>query len=374
MICLFNSFLKSGRTLVTIMLVFALVSCRKDCDSGIEPGRQGKISAMFCSSAKASGDLIKGISNSGVFCRVEYFGSNGGFYTALSVPSAGVQGLTASLKAGTFKPGSGFLDFQISGIPDSSGTARFQVLVGGFDCAFSVKVKNSVSVSGEYCGVSNIFNAAKTYGLVNDIDGNQYKTIEIGSQTWMAENLKTSRYRNGDPIPEVTAPEPWVNLSSGAFCWYNNDSAKYDCPYGRLYNWFAVMDSRGLCPVGWRVPSDEDWKVLERYLGMPESEVIQNGPRGSNEAIGGKLKSTANLWLPPNSDATNENGFSGLPGGYRRTIGTFLYLGSGGNWWSTSIETSQAEAWGRGLIYASGHSGRGSYGIKVGLSVRCVKD
>jgi uncharacterized protein (TIGR02145 family) len=353
-----------------LMLLF--FSCKKDCSSGLNPGQEGKISAMFCSSAKASGDLIKGISNSGVFCRMEYFGSNGGFYPALSVPSAGVQGLTASLKAGTFKPGSGFLDFQISGIPDSSGTARFQVLVGSFSCAFSVKVKNSVNVSDEKCGVKNIFNASKNYGLVSDIDGNQYKTIEIGSQTWMAENLKTSRYRNGDPIPEVTAPGPWGALNTGAFCWYNNDSAKYDCPYGRLYNWFAAVDARKLCPVGWRIPSDEDWKVLERQMGIKESE-INNRFRGEAVKAGNKLKSNALLWQTPNVGTSNESGFSGLPAGARWPDGSFIVLGERVEWWSTTVFSPES-SWKRDISTKFSGIDRVN-GTKVdGLSVRCLKE
>ncbi len=328
---------------------------------------------MFCSSAKASGDLIKGISNSGVFCRIEYFGSNGGSYPALSVPSAGVQGLTASLKAGTFKPGSGFLDFQISGVPDTSGTARFQVLVGGFNCAFSVKVKNSLNVSGKYCGVSNIFNTAKTYGLVSDIDGNQYKTIEIGNQTWMAENLKTSRYRNGDDIPEVKSSAQWSSLSSGAFCWYENDSARYDCPHGLLYNWIVVIDPRGVCPSGWKIPSDEDWKILERSLGMPESEVNQTGLRGETGSFGGKLKSTSMNWQSPNLGANNESGFSGIPSGARYPDGSFLAIKKGANYWS-STESAANSAFDR--ILDAEYSGiLRLKGIKAhGLSVRCLKE
>ena len=354
-------------------LMLLLFSCKKDCSSGLNPGQEGKISAMFCSSAKASGDLIKGISNSGVFCRMEYFGSNGGFYPALSVPSAGVQGLTASLKAGTFKPGSGFLDFQISGIPDSSGTARFQVLVGGFDCAFSVKVKNSVNVSGEYCGVNNIFNAGKTYGLVSDIDGNQYKTIEIGSQTWMAENLRTAHYQNGDQIPEVKESGPWGALNTGAFCWYNNDSAKYDCPYGRLYNWFAAVDARKLCPVGWRIPSDEDWKVLERQMGIKESEINNSRYRGEVEIAGNKLKSNAIVWDVPNTGSSNESGFSALPAGARWPDGSFIVFGERIEWWSTTVFSSES-SWKRALSTKFSGIYRVNGTKVVGISVRCLKD
>jgi len=149
-------------------------------------------------------------------------------------------------------------------------------------------------------------NAQET-GAVTDIEGNVYLTIKIGDQLWMAENLKVSRYRNGDNIPNVPDTSEWVNLTTGAWVYYNNDSSN-DETYGKLYNWYAVDDNRGLCPTGWHVPSEEEWTTLTIFL------------IGRN--VGGTMKSTTG-WNSPNTGATNESGFSGLPGGNRNSDGDF---------------------------------------------------
>lgn len=132
---------------------------------------------------------------------------------------------------------------------------------------------------------------------VTDIDGNVYKTVTIGNQAWMAENLKVMRYRNGDAIPNVTGGTDWSNLSTGAYCSYDNDDNNIDT-YGLLYNWYAVDDSRNLAPEGWHVPTDEEWKELEMYLGMSQSEADDTGYRGTDE--GGKLKEVGTThWQSP---------------------------------------------------------------------------
>jgi uncharacterized protein (TIGR02145 family) len=126
-----------------------------------------------------------------------------------------------------------------------------------------------------------------TVPVVTDIDGNVYQTVTIGAQVWMAENLKVTHYRNGDPIPNVTDTAAWEGLSTGAYCEYDNDINNV-ATYGRLYNWYAVDDSRGLAPEGWHVPSDDEWKQLEMYLGMSQSEADDYGWRGTDE--GGEVK------------------------------------------------------------------------------------
>jgi len=192
-------------------------------------------------------------------------------------------------------------------------------------------------------------------------DGYTYSSIVLGNgQEWMAENLRTTFYANGDPIPNVTDANQWQNLTTGAWAHYNNDS-QYENPYGKLYNWYAVDDSRNVCPTGWHVPSDAEWTVLSDYLG--------------GEAVaGGKMKSTGTAyWFTPNTDATNESGFSGLPGGDRSSNGTFNAGGGTGLWWS-STEGDTVNAWSRVLGYNDGAVYRDGLNKADGFSVRCLRD
>jgi uncharacterized protein (TIGR02145 family) len=196
---------------------------------------------------------------------------------------------------------------------------------------------------------------------VRDIDGNVYHTVTIGSQVWMVENLKTTKYRNGDPIPNVTDNTAWSNLTTGAYCNYNNNSDNATT-YGRLYHWYAVTDSRNIAPAGWHIPTDAEWTTLTTYLG------------GENVS-GGKLKETGTAhWLSPNTGATNETGFTSLPGGYRSNYGAFYDIGHIAYWWS-STESSMTTAWCRSMYYNTSNVLR-SGGLKenAGFSVRCVKD
>ncbi|MBU0713276.1 PEGA domain-containing protein [bacterium] len=209
---------------------------------------------------------------------------------------------------------------------------------------------------------------------VTDIDGNVYKTVKIGDQWWMAENLKVTHYRNGDAIPNVTGDTEWSNLTTGAYCNYNNDdnNATNADTYGRLYNWYAVNDSRNIAPTGWHVPSDEEWKELEMYLGMSQSDADATGVRGTDE--GGKLKETGtNHWSSPNTDATNESGFAALPGGYRGFYGSVYYMGNYAYFWS-STESEGGSAWGRRLNYSNSDVYRYYFSKQYGFSVRCVRD
>jgi uncharacterized protein (TIGR02145 family) len=198
-----------------------------------------------------------------------------------------------------------------------------------------------------------------TLNLLTDIDGNAYDTVVIGTQVWMSKNLRVSKYRNGDPIPTNLNNTDWQNSTSGAYAIYNNTTSN-DSIYGKLYNWYAVADPRGLCPVGWHVPSDAEWTILENFLG------------GSSVA-GGKMKSVSPLWASPNTGATNSSGFSGLPGGYRYDLGTYYYIGDSGFWWS-STQVSTSSAWNRYLYYNNGVVSRDYLTKRNGFSVRCVRD
>jgi uncharacterized protein (TIGR02145 family) len=189
-----------------------------------------------------------------------------------------------------------------------------------------------------------------------------YNTVLIGTQCWLIENLFTNTYRNGDTIPKVTDGAAWAILTTGAYCWYNNDSVTYENPYGKLYNWYAVNDSRNLCPTGWHVSTDAEWTTLTTYLG--ESEA------------GGKLKETGTThWQSPNAGATNESGFTALPGGYRYYDGAFWAIGYNGFWWSSSeYEFDASLAWCRYMGCDWSYVQRSIFNKSIGYSVRCVKD
>ncbi len=197
-------------------------------------------------------------------------------------------------------------------------------------------------------------------GSVTDIDGNSYQTIRIGNQEWLAENLRVTKYNDTTAIDQITNSTIWSGLDNGAWCWYNNSSS-YDIPYGKLYNWYAVSTAK-LCPTNWHVPTDAEWTTLSDYLG------------GELKAIG-KMKETGLAhWISPNIGATNERGFTGLPGGERNFNGLSTAIGSHGYWWSSS-EFSGSEAWFRSLNHMNNlifNVFSGAIDKKEGLSVRCL--
>jgi uncharacterized protein (TIGR02145 family) len=247
-----------------------------------------------------------------------------------------------------------------------------EVFTSAAGCDSTVTLTLSVTppTSTATCGATNVHNPNLNYGSMTDQDGNMYKTIQIGNQEWMAENLKVSHYRNGQPIALVTNNTTWSGLTTGATCWYNNDSASYNCPYGKLYNWYAVADNRNLCPTGWHVPSDTEWNILIEYL---DSSFDPSTTGLQSSIAGGKIKSTGTqYWQSPNTLADNSIGFSGLPGG-ARSLNVDNGLGYGGTWWS-STQLSNSHARYRDLLYYSGEVRR-DYDYKwVGYSVRCLND
>jgi uncharacterized protein (TIGR02145 family) len=208
-----------------------------------------------------------------------------------------------------------------------------------------------------------------------DIDGNIYNTVQIGTQCWTQSNLKVSKYRNGDIISTGLTDSAWQNTTSGAYAIYNNDPVN-DGLYGKLYNWYTVNDTRGLCPTGWHVPSDAEWNILVKYLD-PNADTVCGGCWQSSIA-GGALKSTAMQptsggWASQNTGATNSSGFTALPGGLRDGDGGFGSLTGSGFWWSSSV-LSGSVAWGR---YLSSHSSgifRTNGNRTGGFSVRCCRD
>lgn len=206
------------------------------------------------------------------------------------------------------------------------------------------------------------FSTVVDYGSVKDYDGNIYRTVRIGNQEWMAENLKVTHLNNGKPVQQVTDNEAWSLLTAPGYCWYNNDpdilNAK--CLYGALYNYFSVETGR-LCPRGWHVPTDGEWYQMVVYL-------------GGYESAGGKLKeSGSDHWRKPNAGADNGSGFTALPGGKRLGGGNFVSLGYYGHWW-TSLDPRTNAVWSESIRYDFPSIISVVYPLNYGYSVRCVKD
>jgi uncharacterized protein (TIGR02145 family) len=208
-------------------------------------------------------------------------------------------------------------------------------------------------------------------GIVSDINGNVYRTVVVGDQEWMAENLKTTTYNDGIEIPNVIELTRWVELTIGAYCWYNNDSSNAK-KYGALYNWYAVNTGK-ICPVGWRIPSDKDWMQLEAYADSKyeygDKFWFEVHSRGFD--AGKKLKSIKG-W-DPDCTGTNNFGFKALPGGERVSDLNFLTLGESGFWW-TSTPADSNRVWYRRIINCDNGVFRGPHPKFVGFSVRCIKD
>jgi uncharacterized protein (TIGR02145 family) len=198
------------------------------------------------------------------------------------------------------------------------------------------------------------------YTQVTDIEGNTYQTVMIGTQLWMAENLKSTKYNDGTGIPLVKNSD-WYTLTTPAYCWYNNDYKSFGKIYGALYNGYAVETGK-LCPTGWHVPAEDDWIKLSNYL-------------GGEQAAGGKLKKTGTShWKNPNAGASNSTGFTALPGGARWMIGRFDLLGRRGYWWSIYQHDNDPEAVSRMIGFDEGLFRKVETIKGSGFSVRCVRD
>ncbi len=204
--------------------------------------------------------------------------------------------------------------------------------------------------------------------VIKDGDGNIYTSVTIGTQFWLKENLKTTKYIDGGEIPLVTDNTQWSALTSPGFCWYDNNQSTYKDTYGGLYNWYAVNTMK-LCPAGWHVPTDAEWKVLEIFLGMSAAEADLTSFRGTAE--GGKVKEVGTAhWNSPNEGATNSSGFTALPGGNRYS--EFAGIKVNGVWWS-STEISGSAFW-RALYFDRATISRYDDIKRLGASVRCIKD
>jgi len=284
--------------------------------------------------------------------------------SAPSGPTSGYADSTYSFSAGTTDPdrdnvayqfdwGDGNLSSWSSYVSSGSSVSMSHSWSSAGTYSVKVKAKDSDGAESDWSSGSTIsFIATPEAGTVTDIDGNEYQTVKIGDQWWMAENLKVTHYRNGDEIDG---------------CWAYNDNESNVGTYGRLYSWYSATDSRGIAPEGWHVPSDGEWQTLVNYLS------------GSSVA-GGKMKETGTThWNSPNTGATNESGFSALPGGYRDSYGVYSNMGNFAYFWSSTEDTDASLlAWFRFLrndvsdVYRNSYF---SYYVKgYGFSVRCVRD
>jgi len=250
---------------------------------------------------------------------------------------------------------------------NGTGTGNFTSSITGLsnNTTYYVRAYATNAIGTAYGAVNSVILYMNTPSTpIADIDGNVYKTVKIGDQTWMAENLKVTKYRNGNTIPIVTDYTSWANLTSGAYSDFYNDPNN-GVIYGHLYNFYTVLDNRQLCPTGWHIPSDAEFTTLTNFL-------------GGESVAGGKLKEVGTThWNSSNIGADNISGFTGLAGGFRGDNGSFYYnVGTTGNWWS-STEYDANNGIYRGLAYNTTIFSRsyGAYfGKKGGCSIRCIKD
>ncbi len=262
---------------------------------------------------------------------------------------------------------------------DGSGIGTYSSAISGLNPNWDYHVRAyATNSAGTAYGNEITFTTLQNSTAINvpgpnvtDIDGNVYQSVTNCNQTWTKSNLNVSKYSDGTPIPQVTDPTQWANLTTGAWCYYNNDSAN-GIIYGKLYNWYAVAGiydaasasnpslRKKLAPIGWHVPSDSEWTQLTDCL-------------GGKSVAGGKMKSEGTtLWLAPNTLATNESGYTGLPAGYRNHYGTYNEIGNYGVWWSSTENAPYA--WSRSLVSYDDSAFTSSNYKLDGKSVRCLKD
>jgi uncharacterized protein (TIGR02145 family)/uncharacterized repeat protein (TIGR02059 family) len=243
---------------------------------------------------------------------------------------------------------------------DGPGTGIFTSYIAGL-AANTIYYIRAYAINSKGTGYGNELRFKTFTGIVKDVENNSYYTVTIGTQVWMAQNLKTTRYNDGISIPNVTDGTVWASLGTPAYCWYNNDEAGNKNIYGALYNW-NVIQTGILCPTGWHVPSDTEWTTLATYL-------------GGESVSGGKLKEAGFMhWQNPNTGATNETGFTGLPGGYRSGGGSGSFDNIRMLGFLASSTYAAPVVWYRLLYYNSLNIGRTTTSKTTGFSVRCLKD
>jgi len=327
----------------------------------VSPGNHGQ-NLFFCNGQPSWGGCrplvtttaVTSITLTGATTGGNVTSDGGASVTARGVAYGTAQNPTSANSTTSNGTGTGVFTSTLSGLTSSTLYYVRAYATNSIGTAYGNQVSFTTLAPPFTCGTST----------VSDVDNNVYNTVQIGTQCWTQSNLKVSKYRNGDNIPTGLSNSAWQNTTSGAYAIYNNDPVN-DGLYGKLYNHYAVTDSRGLCPTGWHVPSDAEWTTLENQLG------------GSSVA-GGALKSTAMQptpggWNSPNTGATNSSGFTALPGGLRYFFGGFTNMPSDGYWWSSSV-SSGSYAWDRDLYNGYSTINRSYYSRTYGFSVRCCRD
>ena len=244
---------------------------------------------------------------------------------------------------------------------DGTGTGNYSSVLTGLqpNTTYYVRAYATNGSGTAYGNEQHFVTQALSETTVTDIDGNVYDVVTIGSQTWMKENLKVTRYSNGEPIQSGLNDATWGAATSGAFSIYNNDAGNNNL-YGKLYNWYAGVDSRKIAPPGWHVPSRQEWETLTSFL-------------GGLSVAGGQMKETGLVhWATPNTGATNSSGFTGLPTGSRINTGAFVFIGSGGYWWTITEDIAEADAVLLKNDAAEAIIVTGSR--QNGAAIRCIKD
>lgn len=250
------------------------------------------------------------------------------------------------------------------------------ILSFDFANAHNIENKEIVNNTSDFFDMTQISEVSALDTVPITLDNLQFvnlPSVKIGTQIWSSRNLDVATYSNGDPIPKVRRKKKWKKLKTGAWCWYNNDSAAYAATYGRLYNWYAVNDPRGLAPKGWHVPTEAEWNKLIIYLDAKADTLCYTCY--SSTIAGGAQKSTT-IWKSPNTGATNSSGFSGLPGGARGKDGSFSLVRSWAQWWSASEceFCATKAAWTRCLYNFNSNILRLGDSKRNGVSVRVVRD
>lgn len=237
--------------------------------------------------------------------------------------------------------------------------------------SMACSVKSFGQVSTHTCGAEDVHNPAIAFGKATDIDGNSYKTVVIDDLVWFAENLKVTRFQNGDVIPNVSETGVWSALTGPGMCSYKNDTS-YDCPRGKLYNFFVAADARNPCPNGWRVPSLTDLYQLIFFLD-PNANPQQ--PGNMPNTAGGALKSSGlTYWRSPNTNATNLFGFSAIPNGGRNDAGVFSFSNDAAASYWLSTQVGPGMGFFLELAYPQDYAVRNAYFAKYGCCIRCVAD
>lgn len=327
---------KSVFICVSILIILILNSCKKDINNDNDP----TVTIPAVTTANVSGITSAGAQSGG-----EISSAGGGTLTAKGVCwGTNPTPTTADNKTADTSSANTFIS-HITGLTPNT--------------TYYVRAYATNSAGTGY-GSEKTFTTTAPPAPISDSDGNTYPVVEIGSQVWMAANLRTTTYNNGSTIPLVTDMNSWTYTTDGAYCSYDNNAA-YVSVYGYLYNWYAASDSRNLCPQGWHVPTDNDFMELRDYL-------------GGTAAAGGKLKEAGTVhWNSPNLGATNETGFTGLPGGERTALGTYDSMQETGLFW-LSTESDATGGYKFGLSYSHTMASGGTVMKGAGFSIRCIKD